>query len=201
MTRHPIIAGIAYSITASLLLGGCASENDPPLPPQSQSHPQSQSQTQSPPLSLDDLSQGINYDCWTPVTGNPIPVQAAIVADCRAVTIPPLRNHGPHATAEISVLLNPAAQPTFTDLNSPLPLGSAIVKLKLNRGHEITSYGAMVKRETGYWPGNGDWEYFYAEYDKDGTSLINITHGRIESCAACHQQAEASDYVFRDYLE
>jgi hypothetical protein len=53
----------------------------------------------------------------------------------------------------------------------------------------------MVKREPGYDPAHGDWEYVYAGADKA------VTRGRLDSCIDCHFQVADKDYLFRTYLK
>lgn len=53
----------------------------------------------------------------------------------------------------------------------------------------------MVKREAGYDPGGGDWEYAYV-------SLVperEVSRGRMARCANCHASAKSRDYLFRSY--
>lgn len=54
----------------------------------------------------------------------------------------------------------------------------------------------MIKREPGYDPQHGDWEYLYVVQKPEK----KVTRGRLESCIKCHWQAKDRDYVFRNYL-
>jgi hypothetical protein len=54
----------------------------------------------------------------------------------------------------------------------------------------------MIKREQGYNPENGDWEYM--ALDGDGKEVR--ARGQLEKCQACHRMAEYNDYVHRNYL-
>ncbi len=49
---------------------------------------------------------------------------------------------------------------------------------------------AMVKREPGYFPSGGDWEWVVVRADGNVLAL-----GRLETCARCHADA-AADFVF-----
>jgi len=55
----------------------------------------------------------------------------------------------------------------------------------------------MVKREKGFSPGSGDWEYFVLS----GDAAKIKKHETIGSCSKCHAQAAATDFVFRDFLK
>ena len=77
---------------------------------------------------------------------------------------------------------------------------AAIVNEKLNDDDPETkgyAYAAMIKREAGYDPAHGDWEYVYGEYGDGG----RVQRGRLQSCIACHSKAAAQDYLFRTYLK
>ena len=56
---------------------------------------------------------------------------------------------------------------------------------------DLTGLTIMVKREAGYDPENGDWEYLNA------TSALKIrAQGKLGGCINCHAAAFDSDYVF-----
>ena len=55
---------------------------------------------------------------------------------------------------------------------------------------------AMVKRETGYDPADGDWEYMAL----DGSGRSIGTPGRLPMCRSCHAAQRRTDYLFRSYL-
>ena len=64
----------------------------------------------------------------------------------------------------------------------------------------------MVKREGGYYPEGGDWEYMEIKYDKNTDYTKNpngilpmlsndIIRGKIVKCANCHARA-GSNFLF-----
>ena len=70
----------------------------------------------------------------------------------------------------------------------------------------LLNIAVMVKRETGYYPEGGDWEYIDIKYDKNTNYTLNpngmliessdnIIRGRIAKCANCHAGA-GSNFVF-----
>lgn len=84
-------------------------------------------------------------------------------------------------------------------LNSPsFPVGSIIVRER--HDDELkplpNTVIAMVKRQVGFSPKTGDWEFFMF----DGRSLALQLRETIGNCAACHVQAKASDWSFRTYI-
>jgi len=78
------------------------------------------------------------------------------------------------------------------------PEGSVIVKEKLpskeSSAPELLT--VMVKREPGYNPQNGDWEYIAL----DGSGKSVQARGRLENCQACQMMVKDRDYVSRNYL-
>jgi hypothetical protein len=54
----------------------------------------------------------------------------------------------------------------------------------------------MIKREKGYNPENGDWEYLVL----DGSASTIKAQGKIEKCQICHIGSKNTDYVDRSYL-
>jgi hypothetical protein len=90
-----------------------------------------------------------------------------------------------------------AADPRF-------PRGSVLVKKKYytdgstppREGDAPSLYTVMIKREPGYNPDCGDWEF--AVVAGDGREVQ--ARGRLESCMACHESRAQSDFVFRGYL-
>ena len=80
------------------------------------------------------------------------------------------------------------------------PEGSIIVKEKIGtrqEGKKPVLYTIMRKREPGYNPGVGDWEF--SVVDGNGTKLQAI--GKLEKCQSCHVEKTESDFVFRPYVK
>jgi hypothetical protein len=94
-------------------------------------------------------------------------------------------------TAEIAV--NETARATYTHFtaSSRFDLGSLLVKK-----HASTSAAtpgptfAMIKRDPGFFPEGGDWEYVVL--DADGRLE---DRGKLALCARCHAEANA-DWVY-----
>jgi len=72
-----------------------------------------------------------------------------------------------------------------------MPKGSLLVELHTDKRTGAPSDGFfMEKREAGYFPAGGDWEW--GVFGSDG--LVQ-NRGKLEFCARCHAEASA-DYVF-----
>jgi hypothetical protein len=104
----------------------------------------------------------------------------------------------PHATAKIHVFANdPAALPIF-DPWGKFPEGSLIVKEKLNPADNKTQlFTGMWKREKGYFPECGDWEFFTV----DGAATKIIERGKLPNCATCHEDFTKGDHVSKNYVK
>lgn len=82
---------------------------------------------------------------------------------------------------------------------TPFPEGSMIVKELLSsnkKGTEARTLLAMVKRDEGFDPAHGDWEFMVLRRIKQP---IIVERGKIAHCQNCHEKAKAQDFVFRGY--
>jgi hypothetical protein len=114
-----------------------------------------------------------------------------------------LEKFGPHSLMSINVYMNASAASAYAHLNKGYPMGSVVVKEKKARWGNMSTpmaginphdgVGGMVKREPGYDPAHGDWEYFY------GDSTQPLISGKISNCVACHSKASGRDYIFGDW--
>jgi Cytochrome P460 len=141
------------------------------------------------------------YRAWTRVNPVPADFPSTLAQLCAPLTVKQLEmNSGdPHKDKFITVYVNElGTKAMMHEMKPHFPKGSVIVKEKLP-SRESTSpelLTVMIKREQGYNPGNGDWEYM--ALDGDGKEVR--ARGRLEKCQACHQRAEYGDYVHRNYL-
>jgi hypothetical protein len=128
------------------------------------------------------------------VTRAPVQVDPRIAAACTtSVKLAPLG--GPHAESAISIYVNDLARSALSESSSFVP-GAILIKLKHRdadhpRGKEAV--GGMIKRNLGYNPAGGDWEYFYQE---DG----RLESGPLPSCVQCHAAATKHDHVFASWI-
>jgi hypothetical protein len=145
-----------------------------------------------------DLGSLSQYRKWTLV--NPVPVRMlpAVAALCAAPMSAPV-TQSPHQDKFVSVYVNEAGRSAMMlQLAPEFPTGSMIVKEKLSTGKSQTPelLTAMIKREKGYNPQSGDWEYLIL----DGAASHIVRRGKLADCASCHLAYEKTDYVSRIYL-
>lgn len=109
------------------------------------------------------------------------------------VGLPP----SPHASQAIHVYANSVAFAPMWDPYESFPEGSLIVKEKFAPfdAGEPELFTGMLKREPGFAPEVGDWEFFTV----DGAASQVTSRGKIESCITCHRQYSSSDFVTKNY--
>jgi hypothetical protein len=109
------------------------------------------------------------------------------------------RKRNPHAATYITVYVNNAGRKAmFAKELKRFPEGSIIVKEKIENSSEGRTpllYTIMTKRESGYNPAVGDWEF--SVVSGNGTQLE--ASGKLENCQACHITKSDSDFVFGPY--
>ena len=202
------------------LLAGCGSDS-PEVDDQSQAAPPPAGSNFEPdqdPVgqSIEEIVAG--YKKYRKITPEPVEVSPLMIYFCRPMIVDPEKiqreiEENPHNHAEIEIYMNETAAAAFESGGKTYGEGAVIVKSKgpiLDRrvgtdestGEEKESdpmvrherpegVGGMVKRQKGYAPEHGDWEYFYLEKPDN-----KVEHGLIRSCADCHAKARDSDYVF-----
>lgn len=105
----------------------------------------------------------------------------------------------PHVNKYVSVFVNPVGREEMMTKQSPkFPIGSMIVKEKLGSADSTTPevLTAMIKREPGYNPEGGDWEYLVL----DGAASKIVEQGKLTRCSGCHRPYQHSDFITRTYL-
>jgi hypothetical protein len=102
--------------------------------------------------------------------------------------------YGPHTHFFVNVYLNDVASAARRD-GSRLAVGTIIAKEKLtdSDGRRPVGVAFMVKRDEDSFPETQGWEFLY--FPSSGGSGRR-TH---ESCASCHAQAAATDYILGNY--
>ncbi|HEX7996854.1 MAG TPA: cytochrome P460 family protein [Pyrinomonadaceae bacterium] len=144
-----------------------------------------------------------DYRRWTKVNPQPTPISSVAVAVlCRMPTAnDDMHDAGrsPHVNKLITVYVNELGrQAMMTELRPQFPVGSVIVKEKLSADKmdapELLT--VMVKRERGFNPAVGDWEFMAV----NGAGTKIDARGRLESCQSCHVLMKERDFVSRSYL-
>lgn len=125
------------------------------------------------------------------VTPEPVEMAAAVSTRC---IIDPVLTAMDHPGALFHIFANePAALPIF-DPWGKLPEGSIVLKEKLEKeAKKTTLFTGMVKREKGYFPELGDWEFFTV--DAGATKIAE--RGKMKRCASCHDDHAKGDYITR----
>lgn len=165
----------------------------------------------------DDPEEVLNalskYRTWTLVNPEPVMMDRIVSQLCslppKGTTVirapDPNRNKyryssaDPHQNKFLSVYVNAAGREAMMTRRLPeFPEGSLIVKEKLGSKESSTPelLTAMLKREKGYNPESGDWEYMLL----DGAATKIVERGRLASCSGCHAAYSRTDYVTRQYL-
>ena len=150
-----------------------------------------------------DAAKLTDSTVWTQVNKDPYHVNAVVSAACAAVTVTDdaAKKRNPHAGSFITVYVNNLARgPIFARELSQFPEGSIIVKAKSDfqtESRKPVLYTIMRKREQGYNPKVGDWEF--SVVGPNGTDVQAI--GKLENCQACHLSVSDSDFVFRPYVK
>ena len=146
---------------------------------------------------------------WPAVTDGRYVVPSVLMSLCMwpppervaAIRADEAREHGPHIGHAIVVRVNPLGVSAFR-AREPVPVGTVVVKEKYDldtpESAEPAAVAAMTKREPGYDPAHGDWEYAFEEH-APGESP-RVSRGRIDSCIDCHHAAGDRDYLYRPYL-
>jgi hypothetical protein len=141
------------------------------------------------------------YRQWTQVNPTPSVFASRIAIQCAAPAPDQVKMEAanPHRDKYIVVYVNELGKHAMMHEKVPhFPQGSVIVKEKLSAKNSTTPelLTVMMKRESGYNPQSGDWEYMAL----DGAGKDVQARGRLESCQACHLMHKDSDYVSRNYL-
>lgn len=127
------------------------------------------------------------------VTPAMVDMAPAVATRC---SINAILNKNPHQKAKFHTFANtPAVLPLF-DPWGKFPPGSLLVKEKFGSDGKTQLFTGMWKREAGYFPELGDWEFFTVDAKAGKIS----ERGKLTSCAACHADMEKGDFVARDYI-
>jgi hypothetical protein len=98
--------------------------------------------------------------------------------------------------AYVDIYVNRLAKEPYIREDEKFPIGSVIVKplYPEEKRDNLNRIVIMMKMQKGYDSTNGDW--WYGSYNKDGTKAY--VSGKIQSCIACHEVAQDTDYLFSE---
>lgn len=148
------------------------------------------------------------YRKWHKANAKPFAVWNPLAALCRGATQAEKEEAkaNPHLETFITVFVNDKAKQTFAGAKGTFPVGSIVVKEKWvasdgnfydsNPKLKLKLMTVMQKREKGYHPSGGDWEYLVV----GGNGNLQ-ERGKIQRCQSCHQKQKASDFLFKSYME
>jgi hypothetical protein len=140
---------------------------------------------------------------WIQVNTEPYYISSQVNVLCAPAhaRIVPESRRNPHDGSYIFVYVNKLGREAmFAKESQQFPEGSLIVKEKISttsKDRKPVLYTIMRKREAGYNPKVGDWEF--SVVGPDGRQLQAI--GKLENCQTCHIGKSESDFVFRPYLK
>ncbi len=152
------------------------------------------------------------YKNWNKVNPKPHKVFSTLAIQCMAPTREQQQADAdnPHLdslTAKsifrekyVTVYVNKLAEDSMLHQAWPsFPKGSIIVKEKLTKpdsdAPELLT--VMLKRQEGYNPIGGDWEYLVF----DGAGKNIQAQGKLKKCQSCHEQWKKTDFISRAYLD
>ena len=147
------------------------------------------------------LTEINDYRNWSKVSKDNFIMEPVISQSCVA----PIRTedsdpeNNPHKDKYIKVYVNSVGESEMlTKKNPKFPVGTVIVKEKLSTPDSTAPelLTVMIKREKGFNPEVGDWEF--AALNGEGTEVN--AKGKLQSCQACHIGYQKNDYISRIYL-
>lgn len=151
------------------------------------------------PSNEDLIARFSKLDTFTRVTKEPVPLDATFVDLCEP-TVPRQRTNHVEVYGKLSavvhVLVSTEGVASFRADIPPYPEGTIILKQKFASAdaEKPDFYTGMLKREKGYNPKVGDWEFFTLS----GDAKAITARGRINDCMDCHGQHPKSDFVMKD---
>ena len=194
----PLSTRVRLTFVMLMIVSGCGES------PASKPHPAAEPM-QAPVAN--SAENPIDYSQWRPLTAEPKRISLGEFSACLVFPAQQAIRDSLdlHWVPMIKMFANPVAWDSVAKRHEvSLPAGSVIVKEKwLTRedprghGYELDdsgpgAYAAMIKREAGYDPKFGDWEYVYVTHGEDS----RVERGHLTNCRACHSKASSTDYLF-----
>lgn len=132
------------------------------------------------------------------VTDKPFKMDAVASTLCAAPSSARRDPNDVHQDYYCHVYISKAGLPVMKSGEGTYPEGTVVVKQKFadQRAKTVELYTAMRKRQPGYDPEHGDWEY--SVVNAKATKVLS--RGRTDSCIECHQPYAPTDYITRLYL-
>ena len=142
---------------------------------------------------IGSVTQG--YQNWKLARTDLYQVQPEVWVLCTGTIESPHAPMNPGETGFIKVFVNDIGQEAMF-AKASFPVGSVVVKERHpTKVSGVEFCTVMRKREKGYNPDCGDWEFTVLNKESVPTET-----GRLKNCMACHSKQGLSDYTFRTYL-
>jgi hypothetical protein len=142
-----------------------------------------------PPATGDQKSVVIDKAKLQKLTAKPVALDRLMQLMCRS----PKDVFGPHRGTEVDVFITEKEAPKYLDPWGKFEVGTLVLKEKRTENGKIELYTGMKKREAGYFPEGGDWEYFVC--DEKGN--FRESAGKLQSCAECHAKKKDQEFLMR----
>ncbi|MDQ2987019.1 MAG: cytochrome P460 family protein [Armatimonadota bacterium] len=158
----------------------------------------------------DDIS---GYRKWTQVNQEPVYMEPFVAFLC-VPTPPEYSKPNPHMTKYFTVYVNDVGKAAMLSKGQPkFPVGSIIVKEKVAPAMSLSDANfdakktvpksfekpelltVMIKRDKGFNPKCGDWEFRTAK--SDGKYNVGETTNH---CVSCHESRPTNDFTYRTYI-
>jgi hypothetical protein len=161
---------------------------------------QTQKAVNSPAKRTDLKSEIAGFRSWTKVNDAPYIMWSQVEALCRMPTNRDYKmDTSIHKNKYVNIYVNaPGKDEMLTKKNPVFPAGTVVIKEKLpdRESTEPELLTVMIKREKGFNPEVGDWEF--ATLNGKGTEVT--AQGKLQSCQSCHVDYEQNDFITRVYL-
>src|SRR5262245_16630869 len=179
------------SVLGCVVLAGC----QPPAVPPTAEPASPPGESAGPAAGPTPAGFPIDYAGWPSLTAEPVAVEPRVFTYCRIA--PEAEVLGPHFAPFVRYYADRANAASFRAGTFPVPVSTMIVKEKYwEMDGKLHAVAAMIKREAGYDPAHGDWEYVYTTLGDQPVTQ----RGTLESCIACHRIKKEQDFLYRTYL-
>jgi Cytochrome P460 len=141
------------------------------------------------------------------ITKSPYQMEQRVAMLCRALSPEEmqvierenlLEISNPHRNKFVHIYVSPGEETAMRTPSGIFPEGTVVLKEKFSdaTGTNTEQFTGMVKREPGYNPECGDWEFFVLPGDASGIS----ERGKIQNCMECHEEYKNDDFIAKSYM-
>jgi hypothetical protein len=132
------------------------------------------------------------------ITDNPVQMAPFVAGRCAPTPAQLVGIPDPHLEKFAHVYVSPDGEAAMRTSGGIFPEGAIILKEKFSdaTGTNTELFTGMIKREVGYNPECGNWEFFTLPGDASKISA----RGKIQNCMECHKAYKSSDFVTKAYV-